>query len=334
MQIRVICYNTNSYKCLIFNLILCKLIRKIELKKLPCLIQIIDKNKLLVGISNGDIQIFDISTVKLINNLVGHAYQVIQIQSFADQYLITLCQNKEARIWNTRNLQFIFKINQNIAVKQIYFSQDGQKVILVAYDGSVKIYQTQTGEIINQINYNLQQVQFIKFFQQIDKCLIAYQNKQERYVLLWDLKDYTYKQILQGFKKRIKDAYCNSNNFDLAVAILNSSKMIIYNILTEEIKAEIEGLNDSKINVQFTKNNHLIINDQQNILVYTDKGKFKQQLNTFIEKKAYYIKVLANQNHINNRKKLLNNDQIITEDEQKNYSQIWLETPSYFAALI
>ncbi|CAK76121.1 unnamed protein product (macronuclear) [Paramecium tetraurelia] len=339
---KVICFSKQSQQCSLYNLTLSKIIRKFNLKKQPKLMQIIDNNKLLIGEQNGDIQIIDISTAKLITNLSNHAYQVVQIIPFEDQYMITMCQNKEARIWDSKNLKQIFKINHQTAVKQIYFSKNGQKVILVAYDCSVKIFSTQTGEIINQINHNIQQVYYIKYFQQFDQCLIAYQNKQDRQVLLWDIQEFTNKQILQGFNNRIQDVYFNSKSkkiliskdLDLAVIPSNSNKLIIYNILSEEIRAEIKGLaHQNKINVEFTKNNHLIIDDQQHILVYTENGKFNQTLFTFNENQIKYLQIIANQSRNNNRQSIQMNDQKITQDDETNQSQIWLHTPSYLAPI-
>ncbi|CAD8126571.1 unnamed protein product [Paramecium sonneborni] len=330
---RVICYNKNSYSCPQYNFTLRKLIRKLKLKNLPLIMQIIDKNKLMVGISNGDAQIFDLTTIKLIKILVGHAYQILQMIPFADQYLITLCHNKEARIWNSRNFQLLFKVNHQIAVKNIFFSKDGQKVILIAYDGSIKVYKTQTGEFINQINHNQQQVYYCNFFQPIDQCLIGYSNKQENTILIWDITDQTNKVIFQRLQKRIKNAYFNSKNFDLVLVFTNSSQIIIYNLLTQAIKAEILGLQNQIVFLDFTKNNHLIICDSNNIVVYSDTGKFKQQLNTFIDIQIRYLKILANLNHVVNTKNEQNNIQNITQDEQINKSEIWLQTPSYFSAI-
>ncbi|CAD8156113.1 unnamed protein product [Paramecium octaurelia] len=334
-QDKVICFSKQSCKCPLYKLTSSKIIRNFELKKQPRIMQIIDKNKLMIGEQNGDIQIIDISTAKLIKNLSNHAYQVIQIIPFEDQYMITTCQNKEARIWDFKNLKQIYKINHSIAVKQIYFSKNGQNVILVAYDGSVKVYSTQTGEFINQINHNIQQVYYIKYFQHIDQCLIAYQNKQARQVLLWDIHEFKIKQTLQGLDFRIEDVYLNSNNLDLAVTISNSNKFIIYNILTQEIKAEIkvEVAYEKPIHVEFTKNNHLILNHQQNIIVYSENGKFQQFLSTPIEMKVSYLKIIVSQNPVDNRKCILKNEQKITQDEETNHNQIWLQAPSYFAPI-
>lgn len=101
----------------------------------------LNKNHFAIGLSNGDIQIWDIKNVAKLSSIEGHNKEIIYMTKFNDDYLISTSDDKSLRIWNWKQGRVVkevklkeFKFNTCLHVLDYQIIVGGDQGILYIFE--------------------------------------------------------------------------------------------------------------------------------------------------------------------------------------------------------
>ncbi len=103
--------------------------------------------KTLLGVSRDrTIEVWDVSSGKLIQRLQGHKAAIEQAQFSADsQRVVSASRDRTARIWHIASGQLVTTLYHRDVISSAHFSPDGKLVAIASWDGTARILDAATG---------------------------------------------------------------------------------------------------------------------------------------------------------------------------------------------
>jgi WD40 repeat protein len=146
-----------------------------------------DGSLLASGHVNGKVRVWDSSTGKCLQQLLGHKYRVCSVRFSPDGKLLASSgRDSTTRVWDTRTWKCLQVLKgQKDGVFVVCFSPDATLLASGAGDSNVKIWNVKTGECINTLDKHFSQVYALAFSP--DGKFLA-SSGLDRAIIIWDIK--------------------------------------------------------------------------------------------------------------------------------------------------
>jgi WD40 repeat protein len=223
----------------------CKNTRNLEIKGVWVNSIKLDKNLLYVGLANGEIRVYDIDTLKLLNKIKAHKMATLRL-ALNSKYLVSSSADGTIAVRNKKDLTLLYTLKNHqwnvgaIAldndilysgsddysikkwdlltgklIKSLKSAHDGTINDLVVIDNrlysasddkTIKIRDTKTGDLIKTLKAHKKSVNRLTF----DKNMLI-SASDDRSIILWDIKTFKKIKRLKGHSKRILSLAVNSH---------------------------------------------------------------------------------------------------------------------------
>lgn len=281
----------------LFNIIQCYdyyfIGKEIIYKDLPHItsIAVYKDVKIIIGLNNGGLQLFDIENKKIERIFEGHNDRITCITSCKNK-IVTGSYDNTIKIWNLNSPypQLILSGHTGFIVSIIIL---GEQIISGSWDKSIKIWDSNTGECKNTLLEHIQPIACLNILPD-NKMISADGNS----IKIWNLDNFACLVTLPDKDGIIKMNIISDN---LISVITSNDKLAIYNIKEQKYDLLLEGHNNHVIAMMSLGNNEIITVSYDKTLKIWDlltgkcifsiiEGNITEDVITFsISKYGYYI---------------------------------------------
>jgi len=243
----------------------------IKLPNTPfCLVFIDNNSKLVVGLSNGNMHLFDLHERKEIKCLQLHRQGVFAgIEHPAQQRFYIADGKGTLSVWNSRSLELLLQLPFNCGkIRKIHLSSDQKKLFLCCQDGKIRTIDTHNFNLINEWNAHNGGVGAII---ELNQTTIVSAGK-DAHIRVWDKHSYELIRQIPAHNYMIyamlllNDTYIVSASRDKSIKIWDTQKWKVVQRL--DIK---HGGHRHSVNQLIKINNHTFVStsDDAQIIVWT-----------------------------------------------------------------
>jgi WD40 repeat protein len=216
-----------------------------------------DGSLLLSGSNDNNIKLWNVETGELLKTFSEHVTQTKDVVFTSDGKNAVSAENNYIVYWRNVVEGHIGKkpfYGHTGTVNSIDMNQDMSKIVSGSRDGTIKIWDVESGQMLQSINahpYGVSDVEFNKSGNNIVSC------GRDSSINLWDADSY---QLIKNIKTNFRVnsvSFHHSGNY-LAVCG-NDTSVFIYSVSDLSIIKTLNGHTSSILDVKFSKSNNTII---------------------------------------------------------------------------
>jgi len=238
----------------------------IKLPSTPFFLLLIDKNsKLVVGLSNGDIHIFDLYENKEIHFFKAHQNGIFSGIERADfQHFYLADGNGTLSVWDTSSMKLLLMLPFHCGkIRQIKLSSDHSQLYLCCQDGKIRVLDTTFFNLIHQFDAHPNGVGTLVEY--TDNILVT--AGKDAHIRIWDKKNCQLLHSIPAHRYMIYNLLPLSQ--DHIVSISRDATIKIWNTNTWEV---IQRLDLKSSGHRHSVNQLISLNDKQ-FVTASDDGK-------------------------------------------------------------
>jgi WD40 repeat protein len=216
-----------------------------------------DGSLLLSGSNDNNIKLWNVETGELLKTFSEHVTQTKDVVFTSDGKNAVSAENNYIVYWRNVVEGHIGKkpfYGHTGTVNSIDMNQDMSKIVSGSRDGTIKIWDVESGQMLQSINahpYGVSDVEFNKSGNNIVSC------GRDSSINLWDADSY---QLIKNIKTNFRVnsvSFHHSGNY-LAVCG-NDTSVFIYSVSDLSIIKTLNGHTSSILDVKFSKSNNTVI---------------------------------------------------------------------------
>ncbi|ETO21756.1 G-protein beta WD-40 repeats containing protein [Reticulomyxa filosa] len=171
-----------------------------------------DGTKIVSSSAEKIIEIWDITSGKVIKTLKGHTHSVYNVEFSSDGNMIVSCsEDGTIRLWDIRSEGNEIKKLQGHSdyVTCATFSLDCNMIVSCSYDTTIRIWNVYSGKEIKKLEGHSLWINNVQFSSN-NKYIVSSSN--DNTIGIWDLQSGNLFQLLKGHSDSVTKAFFSSNN--------------------------------------------------------------------------------------------------------------------------
>ncbi len=231
-----------------FEKIKAKLIKKIEINKQWINSLLITDDKLIVALGNGEIQVRDLKSGKLIKSLKEHKMPVLYLEYDKNSSnLVSSSASGDIIVWDLKTYTKIHRLNNHQWDVSAIAIKDG-KIYTGSDDYSIKVWDLKSGKLLRNLKSAHEgTINALTIYK--DKLISASDDKT---IKVRDLKSGELIHTIQGHKKSVTAI---KTNRDILVSASKDRSIILWDMKTYEKLKQLRGHSKSILSLDVSGEN-------------------------------------------------------------------------------